>query len=129
MKASEWLKKFESGVPDKFPELVCGWPDAEHGITHSAYVVNCIEVLEDLEEGQDAPVLGSYKEWVERQREDNPERDDLGFSNLPCEICGALAGDRYAVTAFPSPIGDGTDYIPLEVCDCCLLYIANGDLP
>lgn len=129
MKASEWVEKFESGIPKGYPVIMCGWPDREHGITHDAYIASCISVLEDLCEGEDAPLLGSYKEWVEGQREDNKDRDNLGFSWQDCEICGALAGDRYAVTAFPSPIGDGTDYVPLEVCDCCLLYIANGDLP
>jgi len=129
MKTSEWLKKFNKGVPGGFPVLMCGWPDAEHGITHSAYVDNCIKVLEDLDEGQDAPVLGSYKEWVERQREDNEERDNLGFSWQDCEICGSPAGERYAATAFPLPRYDDTDYVPLEVCGDCLCYIANGDVP
>ena len=129
MKTSEWLKKFESGVPSKYPVLHCGWPDREHGITHDTYIASCISVLEDLCEGEDAPLLGSYKEWVERQRDGNEERDNLGFSWQDCEICGALAGDRYAVTAFPEVIGDGTDYVPLEVCDWCITYIANGEVP
>ena len=129
MKASEWVEKFESGIPRGYPVIMCGWPDREHGITHDAYIASCISVLEDLCEGEDAPLLGSYEEWVDRQREDNPERDDLGFSWQDCDLCGALGGERYAATAFPEVIGEGTDYVPLEVCGDCLCYIANGEVP
>jgi hypothetical protein len=129
MKAREWVAQFERNTPSKYPVLHCGWPDIEHGITHDAYIASCIAALEDVYENEDAPAFSSFKEWVERMREENEDRDNLGFSWQDCDLCGALAGHRYAVTGYPESFPDCDDYIALEVCGDCLCYIANGDVP
>ena len=67
--------------------------------------------------------------WVGRQRDENEDRDNLGFSHIECDLCGALPGDRHAVTALPENPADNPDYIPLSVCEVCMYYIASGDLP
>lgn len=129
MKASEWVEKFESGIPKDYPVIMCGWPDSEHGITHDAYIASCISELEDVYDNEDAPTFPTFEAWKEQMRKENEDRDNLGFSWQDCDLCGALGGERYAATAFPSSIGDGTDYVPLEVCQDCIVYIANGEVP
>lgn len=125
-----WLDNFNRGVPDKYPILFCGWPDETHGIDHESYMAECITAIEDLCPGQDAPVFKTFQEWKIWKREQDPDRDTLGFSWHPCDICGALAGYRYAVTAYKDLEGlPRGDYLTLEVCGDCLCYIANGDLP
>ena len=53
--------------------------------------------------------------------------DELGFSAMACECCGSpLAGDRFAVTLHHS---DPDLSMPYRVCQDCLMYIANGDIP
>ena len=100
MTEKEWLDNFNRGVPDKYSILVCGWPDEAHGIDHAAYLAACQAALDIVEDGKDAPVFLKFKEWKEQELEKNEDRDTLGFSWHPCDICGALAGDREAVTAY-----------------------------
>jgi hypothetical protein len=45
-----------------------------------------------------------------RQRDENEDRDNLGFSHIECDLCGALPGDRHAVTALPENPADNHDY-------------------
>ena len=53
--------------------------------------------------------------------------DEGGFSWSQCDTCGStLGGNRYAAHGFAE--GDDTP-IHLDVCEDCLCYIANGDLP
>lgn len=53
--------------------------------------------------------------------------EDLGFSWSGCDCCGSnLGGDKFAVAAWNE---DMTDYVPLRVCQDCLMFIANGELP
>lgn len=56
---------------------------------------------------------------------------DLGFSWSPCECCGCqLGGDRFKAVILQPKEGGGFDAdIELEVCQDCLMYIANGDVP
>lgn len=130
MKVTEWVEQFNRGVPDKYPVLLSGWPDEAHCIDHETYMAECITAIEDLCPGQDAPVFRLFQEWKRWKREQEPDRDCLGFSCHPCDICGALAGDRHAVTAYRDlPSLQNGDYLTLEVCADCLCYIANGDLP
>lgn len=47
-------------------------------------------------------------------------------SKADCEACGqSLAGNRYEAHAVPE---DG-DVIHLSICEDCLFYFANGDVP
>jgi len=51
--------------------------------------------------------------------------DEGGFSWSQCAGCGShLGGNRYAAHGF---IGERV--IHLDVCEDCLIYIANGDEP
>lgn len=51
--------------------------------------------------------------------------DEGGFSWSQCDTCGShLGGNRYAAHGF---IGERV--IHLDVCEDCLIYIANGDQP
>jgi len=46
------------------------------------------------------------------------------FSHDRCDMCRSLPGNRYAAHGTI----DGTSY-HFEVCQDCLMYIANGELP
>lgn len=127
MKVKDWLDRvINNPLRENYPNLICGWPDKEHGICHSDYITEALTKIEDLDEDEDIPPFPSFKEWVEDERDKNQERDNLGFSWGCCDLCGAAPGNRYAVTAFDS---DLKDYVGLSVCEDCLCYIANGDIP
>jgi hypothetical protein len=119
-------------TPKDFPNLVTGWPDEERGITHDKYIGEmrdrCDDLLNATPDGQDvAPItLESFRDWKDRVREDEC---DPGFSWQDCDLCGALPGNRYPVTALPDEPSENHDYVALEVCQDCLCYIANGDEP
>jgi len=102
MTRQEWLdslKEFEG-----YPDISLGWP-FEHHLDTGHY-----ETLEEVEE--------------------DDERDDLGFSHEGCDLCGSnLGGDKYAATALPEDPSKNRDYIPLEICKDCLMFLANGDVP
>ena len=127
MKVKDWLDTIERNTPEGFPHLACGWPDEEHGITWDSYICDLIKKLECWDEGEPKPHLPLFEEWVEGRREE--DRDDLGFSWNDCDLCGGLAGDRHAVTALPDNPAENHDYVALSVCNSCLMYIANGDVP
>jgi hypothetical protein len=61
------------------------------------------------------------------------ERGDIAdeghFSWQPCDFCGSrLGGDRYAAHAIFKD--DETETIEhFEICEDCIFYMANGDLP
>ena len=129
MKVKAWLDTIERNTPERFPHLVCGWPDEEHGITHNAYVEAAIRELEDLEDGDDVKPWPSFEQWKVERRLVDEYRDELGFSTLRCELCGSAPGDRHAVTALPDNPAENHDYVALSVCNSCIMYIANGELP
>lgn len=123
---SKFTDAFEANTPKDFHNLMCGWPDAEYGINFDAYIDHYKDKLDDLCEGEAPPTILDYEDWKREQREEDEERENLGFSWETCDLCGALPGDRHAVTAFNA---DMSDYIPLQVCGDCCCYIANGDEP
>lgn len=127
MKVKDWVENFERNIPDGYPTLLVGWPDEEHGITWGAYINELIDKLENLDEGDPLPTI-SFDEWKRVQSEES-EQDDLGFSSFRCDLCGEGAGFRYAVTAFKGGLANRHDYVPLSVCEDCLVYTAYGDVP
>ncbi len=129
MNVQTWLDTIERNTPEGYPNLTCGWPDEEHGITHSVYIDRAIMALEDLDDGTDIPQFSTFENWKRDRRDELPDRDYLGFSHLTCDLCGALAGDRYAVTALPENPAENHDYVALSICGDCLYFIANGDVP
>ena len=129
MKVKDWLDTIERNTPTNCPHLSCGWPDEEHGITHNAYVEAAIRELEDPEDGDDVKPWPSFEQWKVERRSVDEYRDDLGFSTIRCELCGSAPGDRHAVTALPDNPAENHDYVALSVCNSCLMYIANGDVP
>lgn len=51
--------------------------------------------------------------------------DEGGFSWRPCDGCdSSLGGNRYSAHGI---VND--EIIHFEVCEDCMLYLANGDLP
>ncbi len=128
MKVKDWLDTIERNTPEG-DHLSCGWPDEEHGITHNAYVEAAMRELEDLNDGADIPQFPTFENWKKTQRDEDEDRDNLGFSSLRCDLCGGLAGDRHAVTALPDNPAENHDYVALSVCGDCLCFIANGDVP
>jgi hypothetical protein len=53
--------------------------------------------------------------------------DEGGFGRSPCDTCGqSLAGNRYAAHGFDA---ETKQLYHLDVCEDCLCYFANGDLP
>ena len=129
MKVKDWLDMIERNTSERFPHLVCGWPDEEHGITHSAYVLAFIEEMEDLDDGADIPQFPTFDNWKKVQRDEDEDRDNLGFSSLRCDLCGSAAGDRHAVTALPDNPAENHDYEALSGCGDCLCLVANADVP
>lgn len=123
---SKFTDCFEGNRSEPYPILMVGWPDAAHGIDWDRYQAWCDNCINNMEEGDDAPHLMTFSEWVFKQRENRPDRDNLGFERSRCDTCGALPGDHHAVTAYNH---DLTDYIVLSVCNTCIMYIANGELP
>jgi len=136
----------KSSAEEGFSHFVSGWPDEAHGFTHGEYLEHCDEVAHDLfmekflemnmdiHHGDDMPSItvefATFKQWKEGMREANPDRDDLGFYNYPCELCWSpLAGDRYAVTALPRDPAKTPNYETFRVCSDCHQFIANGQLP
>ena len=129
MKTKAYEKMIATNTPQGYPQLVCGWPDEEHDITWGRYIEHLQGLLDDLDEGDPLPTFETFKHWVWRQRDENEDRDNLGFSHIECDLCGALPGDRHAVTALPENPADNHDYLPLSVCEHCMCFVANGDLP
>ncbi|MBK7179593.1 MAG: hypothetical protein IPH82_20850 [Chloroflexi bacterium] len=126
MKTKDWIKNFERNVPEGFPIVVMGWPDAEYGIYHKNYIDYCSDTVNDTPYGESVPLLPTFEEWKQKERSRSP--DDLGFSIDCCDTCGALPGIRHAATAMPSDHAD-KDYVPLSVCEDCVQYTTNGETP
>lgn len=60
--------------------------------------------------------------------ENNEISDEGSFSWDACDLCGShLGGNRYSAHAVTDDASQ--DDIHLEICQDCLLYMANGDLP
>jgi len=126
MKTRDWIKNFERNVPEGFPVVAMGWPEAEYGICHENYINYCSDTVNETPDNESVPLLPTFEEWKQKERSMIP--DDLGFSTNCCDTCGSLPGIRYAATAMPSDLAD-KDYVTLTVCEDCVLYIANGETP
>lgn len=128
----EFIAAVEANTPKDFPNLVCGWPDEEYSdLSHWKYIQACCDAVDATPDGEDVPTIAfpTFKEWRRKERDSFYEIDNLGFSRTECDLCGALAGDRYAATALPDNPAENKGYVPLSVCGDCLQYIANGELP
>jgi hypothetical protein len=132
MKICEYESAVDLNTPKGYPNLVAGWPDEEHGIDWESYIDWAHDVMDNVAEGDDIGTLQTFDQFKEQERKERPDRDDLGFSHIECELCGALPGDRHAVTAYPedmtASLSDG-NYCPLSVCGDCLQYVVNGEFP
>ena len=106
-------------TPEGYPDLRVGWPDEEYKWGRDAYADYVVDT-----EGELVP-FNTYEEWLADKHAKNPDRGDLGFCPTECATCGALPGERYAVTAYPLHTLD--DYVPLRVCDSCVHYIVYGE--
>lgn len=129
MKVKDLIDTIERNTPTNFPHLACGWPDEEHGITHSVYIDRATMALEDLDDGTDIPQFSTFENWKRYQRDQDEELDNLGFSWDDCDLCCAKAGNRHAATALPDNPAENPDYVALSVCNSCIMYIANGEEP
>lgn len=134
---STWKQRFDAGVCAlPYKNLVCGWPDEEHDdMTHGAYLRWCQSRMDGIIDRtppySNVPsevTFPTFKGWRKAKRNEDG-RGDLGFSTVECDLCGALPGDRYAVTALPDNPAENDDYVALEVCGDCLMFIANGEEP
>ncbi len=126
MNVQEWIDYLR--IPEKYPEVTLGWPDAEHGITQDAWMDYCDELAEEaLESGTPYEPL-TWEEWRDEQRDLFGE--GIEFSHQDCDLCGAAAGGRAYATAWRmGRLPSEDDYIPLEVCGECACWIANGEVP
>lgn len=121
-----WNHKYLDKLTSAGQTMTPGWPDEEHGISWDAYCDWAIGLIEKLEEGSDIGSFQSFDEWKDMRRDEDPDRDNLGFRAQSCDLCGALPGDRHAATLLNPEDGS---YHPYEVCNLCILYISNGDTP
>jgi hypothetical protein len=70
------------------------------------------------------------KEELETALENGEVADEGSFSRQYCECCGsALGGNRYAAHGWLDGITDIEHLIHLEICQDCLMYLANGEEP
>jgi hypothetical protein len=127
MTVQQWLDSLKT--PEGFPVILPGWPDEEYGIHQAAWEEYCDDLAEDCASAGEPYEPDDFETWRERRRADIPETQ--GFSHFNCDICGALPGERHAMTAFPENFTDENssgEYMPLEVCSDCLLWFVNGDI-
>jgi len=80
-------------------------------------------------------VLAELERWEYMVAGDNASceecpDDETGegfFSWQRCELCGGLPGVRYPAHAAPK--GNKSELYHFEICQDCLMYIANGEEP
>ena len=122
---SEWYLSFSTeaeNLAKQGYDLVLGWPADEYNLSWDDYRNWCHVQLDNLEDGDNAPQMQPYIAWRDARMPDGDE----GFSWMCCELCGGKAGNRYAVSAVRH---EPYDYIPYSVCQDCMLFITNNDLP
>lgn len=128
MKVNDWIESLR--IPEDYPQITIGWPDAERGLSESYWQDYCDALAEDAAE-EGIPYLPlTYEEWREREIAERGEEDEYTeFSWQNCDLCGARAGSRHHATAFHKDFQAHEDYIALEVCGDCICFFANGDVP
>lgn len=114
--------KVAASTPDGYA-LVTGWSDEANGITHDAYRTWIENIVNNLDDGEDMPQVMSFRVWKDKMREG--VTDDLGFCHERCELCDALPGERYKVSAL-HPEKENLEY---WACQDCMIFIANGEVP
>lgn len=87
-----------------------------------------VDVLDD--DGEMTGVIEPCEDCAgsgERAPTDDELQDAGGFSWSPCDACGSsLGGDRYPAHG---RCGASGSIIHLDICQDCVLYLANGDEP
>ena len=134
----EWLDRVERGT-GKGNWVALGWPDQELGLDEGAYLAWLEDQYEDYKldceyEGftpDDFEVFAAemkpYPEWREDQEAEAGTGEEE-FSTMSCDLCGNhLAGSRHPATLIP--LKDASDYTPILICQDCLMYGANGEVP
>lgn len=54
--------------------------------------------------------------------------EEYGFSHKECDLCKALPGNRHYLVGCHKDTPTAVDTLGL-ICDDCVVYMANGDLP
>lgn len=134
-----WLERVHAEYGDGNYWMALGWPDEELGLGVSSYLDWLDDQYEDYKykceyeefEVKDFEVFAAemtpYEEWREKEMERIGDGSDE-FSRAPCELCGNnLAGSRHPATLFSYE--NKEVYTPYIVCQDCLMYLANGDVP
>lgn len=81
----------------------------------------CSECLDTPETGEWGDGSPEWEEWASLA-------DEPSFSWSHCDTCGStLGGDRHPAHAFTDD--EQQDLVHLDVCQDCLFYFANGDIP
>ena len=99
----------------------------------SAYKDRCDKALEGLEHvstgiARDCADCDTVGLTDDEMQERYAMGDEGGFSWQPCDMCGGIAGQRYAVHGFMStPTGEVL--VHLDVCEDCIMYVEYGDEP
>ena len=125
---------------DKFPNVVPGWPRAEHDREVRAEItcLDCGCVDHQTRTMKGTPEPPDFDDWCENCGSchvkgrifDDAELDDQvnEFGTWACDCCGSgLAGARFAVTGLPENPAENEDYITYEVCIDCYYFIVNGE--
>ena len=130
-------KQFMATVASNTPEgyhVALGWIDEENGITHDRYLDWCQEeyekILNTVNDG-DTPEafkpVYTFEEWRENRRAEVDDSEE--FSTRACDLCGAKAGSRHHATLMPDSKSVLDGYYAIKICEDCLFYLANGDVP
>ena len=70
--------------------------------------------------------FGLEEQAMKKRLETGEISDEGHFSWSSCDCCGSsLGGNRYAAHGFDK----NGDIIHLDICEDCLCFLANGDLP
>lgn len=92
----------------------------------------CTDGIKHISTGIYSKCQGCQRQWgmgaaeLEAACQADEVTDEGGFSGRRCEGCGSgLGGNRYAAHGFT----DDNTVVHLDVCEDCLIYIANGDEP
>lgn len=139
------MSKFTDTVARNTPKgthLCCGWPAEEFRQEKTAeWVCNACEhrwhetitghnvVRGDFDDSECGECGETLETRIVEIEDETDYSDELGFSHEECDTCGALAGDRYAVTALPDDPKQRDNYYALKCCGDCLQWIANGEEP
>jgi len=94
---------------------------------------SCPECIDALgytdDEDEDGSVIKTAQQKAEEDYETGKVCDEGGFSWSACDCCGSrLGGNRNSAHGWADIAGKRI-LIHFEICDDCMLYLANGDIP